>query len=231
MEAALKTGGQMMAKRIYTRFLLVGMALLGSEVCLAQTDVAASLYWAFGTTTTGNRVMQGQFRAPGALFEVRHISNPIVGFEGTYSFNRANQSYFENYICPGINCGPTVAPAVSANAHELTGDWVASLKIRNLRPFALVGGGVILDMPRSPETVVTIEGGLGPIVTASTTTNTIKPVFVYGGGLDWGLLPHLGLRFQFRGNLNKAPALATFFPSTNALTHTAEPTIGAYFRF
>ena len=39
----------MMAKRIYTRFLLVGMALLGSEVCLAQTDVAASLYWAFAS--------------------------------------------------------------------------------------------------------------------------------------------------------------------------------------
>ena len=63
------------------------------------------------------------------------------------------------------------------------------------------------------------------------TNTSTKPVFVYGGGLDWGLLPHLGLRFQYRGNLYKAPDLTTLYTSSGAFTHTAEPMIGAYLRF
>ena len=54
--------------------------------------------------------------------------------------------------------------------------------------------------------------------------------FVYGAGLDWTLLPHLGLRLQYRGNLYKASDLTSAFSSTNAFTHTAEPVIGIYFR-
>jgi len=45
------------------------------------------------------------------------------------------------------------------------------------------------------------------------------------------LIPHLGLRFQYRGNLYKAPDLSRLYASTNAFTHTAESMIGAYFRF
>jgi outer membrane cobalamin receptor len=53
---------------------------------------------------------------------------------------------------------------------------------------------------------------------------------VYGAGLDWGLIPHIGLRFQYRGNLYKAPDLSTLYTSSGAFTHTAEPMIGVYFR-
>jgi len=54
---------------------------------------------------------------------------------------------------------------------------------------------------------------------------------VYGGGLDWGLVPHVGLRLQYRGNLYNAPALTTLYHSTGQLAKTAEPMIGAYIRF
>jgi hypothetical protein len=57
-----------------------------------------------------------------------------------------------------------------------------------------------------------------------------KPVFVYGAGLDWGLIPHLGVRLQYRGNLYKAPELTTVFTSSGAFVHTAEPVIGVYLR-
>jgi opacity protein-like surface antigen len=90
------------------------------------------------------------------------------------------------------------------------------LKIANLRPFALAGGGILFDAPVSGQ---------------ASTSSTTKPVFVYGGGLDWGLLPHIGLRLQYRGNLYKAPNLTTLFASTKTFTHTAEPMIGAYFSF
>jgi opacity protein-like surface antigen len=195
------------------------LAQAGEISGLAKTDVSLSVYGAFSGTTTGDGVQQSPSNSAGGIVEVRRISNPIVGFEGTYSFNRANQVYSPQFFalpCPtGVaSCSPTPA-TVSADAHEVTGDWIASLKIANLRPFALAGGGILFNQPSSGQT---------------DTTSSTKPVFVYGAGLDWGFLPHIGLRLQYRGNLYKAPDLTTLYGSTGAFTHTAEPMIGIYLR-
>jgi len=111
----------------------------------------------------------------------------------------------------------------------------------NFRPFALAGGGILFNQPAGGQATTTIlvtacGGGnpgctVGQVTTSSTsTTSATKPVFVYGAGLDWGLLPHIGLRFQYRGNLYKAPNLTKLYTSTSAFTRTAEPMIGVYFR-
>lgn len=191
-----------------------------AAIAPAQTDVALSLYGAFSGTTTGNGVTQSPANQAGGMVELRHIVNPLVGYEATYSYNRANRNYFA--ICPGVppgspaTCNIAVSQTVPANAHEITGDWVVSMGLANLRPFALAGVGMLMNVPAGSQ--------------AGTSTST-RAVFVYGAGLDWGLLPHLGLRLQYRGNLYKAPDLVNAFQSTNAFTHTAEPMIGAYFRF
>ncbi len=93
---------------------------------------------------------------------------------------------------------------------------MVSVKLANLRPFALAGVGLLLNEPVSGQ---------------SNTQSATKPVFVYGAGLDWGLVPHLGLRFQYRGNLYKAPDLTTVYTSTGAFMHSSEPMLGVYFRF
>ncbi len=210
-----------MQERLFTILLFSGLAAALCSAAQAQTDVALSLYGAFSEKTNGNGTIQSPSNAAGGIIEVRHISNPIVGYEATYSFNRANQVYSESFLgagtCP-IGVTPCEQPPtpVSANAHEISGDWIASVKIANLRPFALAGVGLLLDVPSSGQ---------------SSTSTSAKPVFIYGAGLDWGLVPHLGLRLQYRGNLYKAPDLDALFTSTNAFTHTAEPMIGAYFRF
>jgi hypothetical protein len=98
---------------------------------MAQNTVALSVFGAFGGTTTGNNIQQSPANAAGGMAELRHISNPLIGY----------------------------------------------------------------------------------------------------AGLDWGLVPHIGLRFQYRGNLYQAPDLTRLYTSSNAFTHTAEPMIGAYFRF
>jgi opacity protein-like surface antigen len=199
----------------------VGIAAANAQVkevdSLGRTDVGLSIYGAFGGTTTGDNIQQSPSNAAGGIVEVRHISNPIVGFEGTYSFNRANQVYSpQSVACPVsvIPCS-AIPAAVSADAHELTGDWVPSVKLANLRPFGLLGAGILFNQPASGQT---------------DTTSSNKAVFVYGAGLDWGLLPHIGLRFQYRGNLYKAPGLTTLYGSSGAFTHTAEPMIGVYLR-
>lgn len=183
----------------------------------AQTDVALSLYGAFSEKTNGNGIAQSPANSAGGLIELRHISNPLVGYEATYSYNRANESYSTSTVCPvGTSpCNPTFAH-VSANAHEVSGDWIASVHVANMRPFALAGVGVLFNVP---------VGG------QSSTNTATKPIFIYGAGLDWSLIAHLGVRFQYRGNLYKAPNLSRLFTSTDAFTHTAEPMIGAYLRF
>ena len=235
----------MRTKWVQTASLLVGLATLASLPAKAQTDVAASLYGAFSeatsASTSASGVAQSPSNAAGGLLEVRHISHPWWGYEGTYAFNRANQVYSTGTaaVC-GVCAVTTSWTPVSANAHEVTGAWVASLKVANLRPFALAGGGILFDAPSSGQATTTtlVTGcGTGPgctvgAITTSTaaTSSTTKPVFVYGAGLDWGLLPHLGLRLQYRGNLYKVPDLTTLFTSSSAFTHTAEPMIGVYFR-
>jgi opacity protein-like surface antigen len=186
-----------------------------STAAHAQTDIAVSLYGAFSGATTGNGIEESPSNAAGGLFELRHISNPLIGYEATYSVNRANQVYSLTGRPPCVSTGCPVA-AVSANAHEITGDWLVSLHIANIRPFALAGAGLLLNQPSSGQ---------------ADTTNSNKPVFVYGAGIDWRLLPHIGLRLQYRGDVYKAPDVATAFSSTGAFAHTAEPMLGAYFRF
>ena len=214
--------------------LVAGLAALAGATAYAQTDVALSVYGAFNGTTTGNNTVQSPANAAGGLLEVRHISHPWFGYEGTYAYNRANQNYSFGAVplgavCPSSGCTIT-SGVVSANAHEVTGDYIASLKLKptSFRPFALVGEGLLLNVPSSGQTYCS------PLITACTTiptSNTTKPVFVYGAGVDWTLLPHIGLRLQYRGNLYKAPDLTKLFTSTGAFTHTAEPMIGAFFRF
>ena len=73
--------------------LLFSAAVSLASVVRAQTDVSASVYGVFTGISDGNTVTQSPSNAAGALFEVRHIKNPLVGFETTYAFNRANQTY------------------------------------------------------------------------------------------------------------------------------------------
>lgn len=209
--------------RIKAILFFAGISVLFSPVCMAQNSIAASLYGAFNQSTNGNGVQQSPSNSAGVLLELRHISNPLFGWEATYAYNRANQAYRTS----------AASVSVPANAHQITGDWVVSLKLANLTPFALAGGGLLLNVPATSSVSVVQCGTVTntcQATTASTNTST-KGVFVYGAGVDWTVLPHLGLRFQYRGNVYKAAALTNAFSSTNAFTHNSQPMIGAFLRF
>jgi opacity protein-like surface antigen len=183
----------------------------------AQTDIAASLYGSFGGSTSGNGTQQSPSNAAGVLVELRHISNPLVGYELTYSFNHNDQTYTKSASVCGLVCGnQTVTQYVPANAHEVTADYLVSAHLLNMRPFVLAGGGLMFNSPSGSQ---------------SGTGSTTQAVFVYGAGLDYAVLPHIGIRGQYRGNVYKAPQLATAFSSTGAFTKTAEPVLGVYLRF
>ena len=87
--------------------MLAAVASLAGLPAHAQTDVSASLYGAFsgrtaapGTPNASGGALLIPSNAAGALIEVRHIRNPLVGYEATYAYNRANQSEFVNSNTP-----------------------------------------------------------------------------------------------------------------------------------
>jgi len=226
-------------------FIPVLSALLASAGTAAwgQTDVAVSAYGAFNGSTNGNGTTQSLSDQAGFLIEARYIRNPLVGYELTYSFNRANEAYMSSIEppCPAggtTPCGPTKTwAAVPANAHEISGDWVASLRLGAFRPFALAGAGAFVSVPASGTVMTTTQvcGTVNNLCSQTTATSSTSiqttAVFVYGAGVDWTLLPHLGIRVQYRGNVYKAPELAQAFRSTGSFTQSAQPVAGIFFRF
>jgi opacity protein-like surface antigen len=58
-----------------------------------------------------------------------------------------------------------------------------------------------------------------------------KGTFVYGGGADWPLLKHVTLRTEYRGLVYKAPDFGLRSLNTDAVTHTAQPSVGIAFHF
>jgi opacity protein-like surface antigen len=207
-------------------FLVCLSAIASGRTAAAQTDVAANAYWTFGGATTGNNISETSNYTAGVMLELRHIAHPLAGYEATYSFHRDSLSYVSTVI-------PAATLLVTADVHEFAGDWVFAMKSGDLRPFAVVGAGVIVDVPTS---ATYSPCGITPTPHCNTvpnppTSTSARPVFVYGGGIDCALSTHVGLRIQYRGNLAQAAELTSLIRSSGALTHTAEPMMGAYFRF
>lgn len=237
-------------------FIAVLTPFLGCLVAAAQTTIAASFYGAYRSATSyRNATIQNEESpsvASGVLLEVRHIKNSLIGYEATYSYNPANEVY--SYVndaaaCPAgaasssATCVYSEAASIHAVAHEFTGDWIFSFKHGNLRPFAIMGAGLLVDtptegrIPNNASLLSCIGSGATQQCTFILESGTaftqidMKPLFVYGGGWDWSLTRHLGFRFQYRGIVHKGPALSTSFPATGQLTQDVEPMIGVYYKF
>lgn len=209
--------------RVKTCFLFLAVLLFGVfplHAQLTQDDVAVSALGAFPSSTKGIYTEQDPANQLGFLVEFRHIWNPLFGYEITYSLNRANQGYTDigpnANSCPPAGCSFPTHQLVRAYAHEISADWVVSLPLAKWRPFALAGGGVQIFEPAGGQT---------------NTQSDAKASLVYGAGLDWLALRHFGLRFQFRGNLYKAPDMNMLFPPTDKLVHSAKPMLGIFYRF
>lgn len=188
----------------------------GARDMRPQTDVAFSIYEAFTSSTSGNGTDQTPSNGPGGLLEVRHIRKPFWGFEATYSFNRAAQAYTPKLGNCGFLCSNQPIKT-SANASEISLDYVASKKFGSLRPFAIGGMGFFITVPAA---------------SATNYLNTVVRIaYVYGGGVDWAFGPRLGMRLQYRGNLYKAPNLSPYFNPTGVFTQSGEPMGGVYYSF
>lgn len=239
-------------------FLATTILSIATLSAFSQTSIAVNAYGAFNRTTIGNFTQEIPANQVGGLIEFGHFSGPVFGFEVTYSYNRANTTYSTHIPganqltytpalgCPiGYGCS---RETVSANAHEFTVDWTPSLPLHishrsPFYPFGVLGVGFLADVPSSSKATVVTNYPCGipvnnrvvcpgtPVttVTTSDTAISLKPVYVYGAGVDWALLSRFGIRFQYRGSVYSAPNMTNLFSATDSYTHTAEPMVGIYF--
>ncbi len=213
-----------------------------------QTDLGLSGYGAFtGAVTNLNHGQESQSATSsgGGMLEFRQIWSGLVGFESTYSLQRANQ-YFDYRspfptipVCKPSPCNPpSVAPlmtSVSAMTHEVSGDWIFSTAEKSVRMFALFGVGARITVPTN-----------SPSGSQTSTSATLS--YIYGFGGDWQFRPRWGMRLQYRGDIHKMPAVAdslilpystspvppgapTPLSSPGSIEHDAEPMVGVYYRF
>lgn len=192
-----------------------------------ETDIGLNIYQAMNSTTTANTSTQTPANAVGAMFELRHIHSPWIGYEMTFGYNSANAT-----IAPapapacGINC--TVPPQTLPSKGSLVGlDWVLSKKFGSLRPFFAGGFGFFIDEPAYSVTV-------GQKVTSTDKypeNDVVRPSYLYGGGVDWAFLAHWGVRLQYRGAFYKVPNLSTLYPAQGVYTQTREPMGGIFYSF
>ncbi len=229
----------MRMNRMRTAFILIGIVVLGGAVALAQagdqtegqssaqahrkavsqpqrlTDIGIGFYKTFTSSTSGNGTAQTPSNSAGGMLEVRHIVNPLVGYEFTYSFNPSNQAFAP--ITGDCRSDCNQQPVKISDKGSLVAlDWVVSHKEGSFRPFAVGGLGFFIN-----------SAGYAP----DGTNTIVRPTFVFGGGVDWQMRPHFGLRFQYRDNYYKAPDIALNYASTGGYTQTAEPMAGFYYRY
>ncbi len=145
----------------------------------------------------------------GALATVRQSFHPWLGYEVNYSYTRFTERF------------STIPFGVQNNVHEVSVAYLLqgpTLPILGLQPFGAVGAGALIFLP-------TTVGG------QKYNKQTRVPV-LYEVGVNCPVITsHLGLRFQYRGLLYKAPDFNTPALTTNARRQTSELSLGAYLRF
>jgi len=227
-----KTETMMLKKWMLTSFILIGMAALTGVAAIAQDtaapqpqrasapsysqfDVGGSFYKTFVSSTSGMGLNQTPSDGWGGMFEVRHIVHPLVGYELAVGFNTGGQAYEPITGACKLTCQN---PKVNVTGSQISTSiaWIPSFKYGNLRPFGVAGLGVLISVPDA---------------TPLGNNTSIRSAYVYGGGADYDINAHFGIRGQIRGLYYKAPNISSIYPANGQYTQTLMPMGGVYYRF
>ncbi len=153
----------------------------------------------------------------GFLFGYRVHLNSWLAVQGDYGYTRNTQKYFDPVF------GET---DIQANVHQLTGEAVFTAPTHGkIRPYGMAGIGGLFFRPTN--SINNSFVGVGN----NTGNNQTKAAFVYGGGLDFDLSPHVALRAEYRGYVYKIPDFQIPGLASDNFTHMAQPSVGLVWRF
>ncbi len=175
-----------------------------------KNEVSAQISGIFTHDSVGNSITQHSTNSGGFLLGYRGYFKDWLGVDAAYGYARNTQQ----------NITTTGTFNVQSNINQWTGALVASLPLGHFHPFALAGGGGLTFSPTtSAKTAV-------PGVTRQTVG-----AFLYGGGADYFLGKHLGVRGEYRGFVYDRPNFGLPVLNSNAKTHSAQTSAGIVLRF
>ncbi len=190
---------------------------------LNRIDVGLSGIGQFRSNATGTNyqdtsITQSATSGFGGLVQVRYTKSLLVGAEFNYTIVRYSENYNSNSTTAQPNPIQYIPGGVQTSASEYTFGYVAHApSFFGLRPFGSVGVG-------STEFSPTTYGGQGLPARARLT-------YYYGIGVDASVLPHIGIRAQYRQPFFKAPDFGQNYLTINQRTSAVEPAIGIYLHF
>lgn len=163
----------------------------------------------FTKDTTGDPAHRAS-DSGGFLLGYSYQFNRWAGVEGNYGYSRNIQDYF----------GSIGTSSIQSNFHEITGAFVAHVptNLAKVRPYALGGAGALVFDPTDKFLV-------------SGVSRQTKAAFVYGGGVNFDVTNHFGVRAEYRGLLFKVPDFTVNSLDLDKTTHLAQPSAGFFFRF
>jgi opacity protein-like surface antigen len=166
----------------------------------------------FTKDSNNNGVTQHTTDSGGLLVSYRNRFSSLFGADLSYGYTRNTQQSLTS--AGALN--------IQSNIHQATAALMAHTPSRVLgfRPFALAGVGALTFSPTS---------NIGGIVPGSDTQ--AKATFVYGGGADYDLNDHFALRLEYRGLVYQRPDFGAPPLNSDAITHTAQPSVGFVVRF
>ena len=195
---------------------VAGLCLFVSSAFAQKSrfEVALGGSGLISSQTSGNGVTLSPTNSGGF---VASLGKPI-GSNVVIQFN-----YGRSYNTQRYTAGPLLY-RIPGDVTEITGS--ITYKFRNgekLRPFVLGGVGVLFFGPK--DTLI------NDVSTPAGAVRQGEPTFLYGGGADYALIPHLAVRLQYRGFFYHPPNFKVGALTTSSRTHLAEPSISLVFSF
>jgi opacity protein-like surface antigen len=187
--------------------------LMFSTAAIAQVEQPSQVnFQGTALITKDSTTPSGSHRATesgGLLVGYSYQFNKWAGVEGNYGYSRNTQNYL----------GSFGQSSIRSDIHQVTGSFVFHIpaRIRNVRPYALAGGGALVFDPVNN-------------LQASVDRQT-KGAFVYGGGFNFDVTRNFGVRTEYRGLVFKAPDFNVNGLNLDKVTHLAQPSVGFFVRF
>ncbi len=191
--------------------ILAALALIAAPIFAqgGNSEVSANFTGNFQNQASGLGVTDSASYSGGFLANYRYHFNRWSALEANYGYTRFSQSYSSGSV-------------TQANVHETTLAYQFTFGVASdarIRPFVEAGTGALFFT--GPISGGSTAGGLGQA----------RPVFLYGGGVDYKLKGPFSAQLGYRGLVYKAPDFTVPTQLTNARAHMAEPYVGLTFRF
>jgi len=194
---------------------VLAVTLVIAGTAMAQEEMRSQVNLQFTglvpKDSSGKGITDDVTKSGGLLAGYTFNLNRWAAVEGDYGYSRNTQNY----------SGLFGSSTVQANVHEVTGAFVLRIPvgIGKVRPYALAGTGALRFDPTS-------NIGNTPAAVSQS-----KAVFLYGGGANFDMTRHVGIRAEYRGLLAKVPDFTLTGLTLGTMTHLAQPSVGVFFRF